>query len=127
MTWQQKVVETGQEAAKKLAKSETARNAGKKAVEVAATAAGAIGAARFKKRRARKEQREKTIALARQISGKYSEDTIVDGEQRFVVWNDGRAFDCFPRPEGAFSRDDFANRPELQDFPDHLLKTPPPS
>jgi hypothetical protein len=60
------------------------------------------------------------IDVARQVGGQYSEDTVVAGERRHVVWKDGRAIDAYPRFDG-----DLSARHELQDFPAELLKVPP--
>jgi hypothetical protein len=78
----------------------------------------------------RRRDRRRAYALARQIGGRYSEDTIVAGRERLVVWKDGRPIDCFPplsddelRRGGGGS---LAERAELQGFDAALLRDPPP-
>ena len=60
------------------------------------------------------------IRLARQIQGRYSEDTIIAGKPHHVVWKDGVPVEAFPPVE------DLELRPELRDFDQRLLKVPPP-
>ena len=59
------------------------------------------------------------IRLARQIQGRYSEDTIIAGTPHSVVWKDGVPIEAFPPVE------DLELRPELRDFDERLLKVPP--
>ena len=59
------------------------------------------------------------IKLARQIKGRYSADTIIDGKPHHVVWKDGVPIEAFPHV------DDLELRPELRDFDERLMKTPP--
>jgi hypothetical protein len=59
------------------------------------------------------------IRLARQIQGRYSEQTIIAGKPHSVVWKDGVPVEAFPHV------DDLELRPELRDFDERLLKTPP--
>jgi hypothetical protein len=60
------------------------------------------------------------IKLARQIQGRYSEDTIIAGQPHCVVWKDGVPVEAFPPVE------DLELRPELRDFDARLMKVPPP-
>jgi hypothetical protein len=64
--------------------------------------------------------RDRAIKLARQIGGRYSEDTIIGGEPHFVVWKGGRPVQAFPHV------DDLADRPELADFDQSLARAPGP-
>jgi hypothetical protein len=59
------------------------------------------------------------IRLARQIKGRYSQDTIIAGKPHSVVWKEGVPIAAFPPVE------DLELRPELRDFDDRLLKVPP--
>jgi hypothetical protein len=70
--------------------------------------------------RDRRVQRDRAIKLARQMRGRVSEDTIIDGEPHVVVWKDGRPVQAFPPVE------DLANRPELQGFDERLAREPGP-
>ena len=63
---------------------------------------------------------DRAVKLARQIRGRFSEDTIIGGEPHYVVWKDGVPVEAFPSVE------DLEVRPELRDFDDHLAKAPPP-
>ena len=56
------------------------------------------------------------IKLARQIRGRYSEDTIIGGEPHHVVWKDGVPVEAFPPVE------DLELRPELRDFDERLRR-----
>ena len=82
-----------------------------------------VGSTAFAKR----TNRRRAVALARQIQGKFSDGTIVANRERIVVWKDGKALHCFPpltvdELQGATLND----RDELQDFNPSLLKDPPP-
>src|SRR5215218_7998287 len=57
--------------------------------------------------------------LARQVGGRFSEDTIIDGEPHFVVWKDGAPIRAFPHVE------DLANQTELRHFDPRLAHMPP--
>jgi len=65
-------------------------------------------------------EREHAIKLARQMAGRVSEDTIIDGEPHVVVWKDGRPIQAFPPVA------DLAERPELIGFDERLAQEPPP-
>jgi hypothetical protein len=69
--------------------------------------------------RDRRVYRDRAIKLARQIGGRYSQDTIIDGEPHFVVWKDGVPVRAFPHV------DELAARPELQGFDERLAHEPP--
>jgi hypothetical protein len=99
-----------------------------KAVQGAAAAAAARLAARaepaLRERYDRwsggRTDRMLAIRLARQIQGRYSENTIIGGRPHHVVWKDGAPIEAFPPVE------DLELRPELRDFDERLMKAPPP-
>ena len=61
------------------------------------------------------------IRLARQIQGRWSEDTIIAGKPHHVVWKDGVPVEAFPPVE------DLELRPELRDFDERLPRSRRPS
>ena len=99
-----------------------------KAVQGAAAAAAAKAAARaepllrerYDRWSGRRVDRDRAIKLARQIRGRWSEDTIIGGEPHHVVWKDGVPIEAFPPV------DDLELRPELRGFDERLAKEPPP-
>src|SRR5215217_5504572 len=83
------------------------------AVSAGAAAArhvGPIAQERYGQWRDRRIHRDRAIKLARQIGGRYSEDTIIGGEPHFVVWKDGEPVEAFPHV------DDIAAQSELTGF-----------
>lgn len=93
------------------------------AASAAAAAAGRMEPAlrqRYDRWRDRRLDRDRAVKLARQIRGRYSEDTIIGGEPHFVVWKDGVAVEAFPPVA------DLEARPELGDFDERLALAPPP-
>jgi hypothetical protein len=84
----------------------------------AANRAGPIAQERYGAWRDRRVSRDRAIKLARQIGGRYSEDTIIDGEPHFVVWKHGKPVEAFPHV------DDLAARPELAGFDLGLTRAP---
>ena len=70
--------------------------------------------------RDRRVHRDRAIKLARQMRGRYSQDTIIDGEPHFVVWKGGAPVRAFPHVH------DLAARPELAGFDARLAQEPPP-
>jgi hypothetical protein len=70
--------------------------------------------------RDRRLYRDRAVKLARQIGGRYSRNTIIDGEPHFVVWKDGTPVRAFPHV------DELAARPELQRFDERFAHDPPP-
>src|SRR5215216_232505 len=102
--------------------------ANNKAVRGIATTAGAAAAKklapiaqqRYASWRDRRVDRDRAIKLARQVGGRFSEDTIIDGEPHFVVWKDGAPIRAFPHVE------DLANQTELRHFDPRLAHMPPP-
>jgi hypothetical protein len=99
-----------------------------KAIQGIAVSAGAAGAKklgpiaqqRYATWRDRRIDKDRAIKLARQLGGRYSSETIIDGQPHFVVWKDGKPIQAFPRKE------DLGNRPELQGFDHRLAHEPPP-
>ena len=84
----------------------------------AANRVGPIAQQRYGAWRDRRVYRDRAIKLARQIGGRYSEDTIIGGEPHFVVWKDGKPVQAFPHVE------DVAARPELAGFDPGLTRAP---
>ena len=78
-----------------------------------------IAQQRYGSWRDRRVDRDRAIKLARQILGRYSRDTIIDGEPHHVVWKDGRPVQAFPPVA------DLASRPELTGFDPALTHEPP--
>lgn len=106
--------------AKRLAKNKEVQAA-------AATAAGWAGTKTGEMVLARRGNRRRAFSLARQVGGRYSEDTIVANRERIVVWKNGRALDCFPPLTSAeLDGHKLSEREELQEFNESLLKDPPP-
>jgi hypothetical protein len=81
---------------------------------------GPLAQERYSNWRDRRLDRDRAIKLARQLGGRYSEDTIIDGEPHFVVWKDGAPVQAFPHV------DTLAERPELAGFDARLAHEPPP-
>jgi hypothetical protein len=99
------------------------RNKAVRGVAVSAGAAAArhvapIAQQRYADWRDRRVYRDRAIKLARQLGGRYSEDTIIGGEPHFVVWKDGKPVEAFPHV------DDVAARPELTGFDLALTRAP---
>jgi hypothetical protein len=93
------------------------------AASAAATAATKLEPAlrqRYDRWRDRRLDRDRAVKLARQIRGRYSEDTIIGGEPHHVVWKDGVPVEAFPPVQ------DLELRPELRDFDERLAIVPPP-
>jgi hypothetical protein len=86
----------------------------------AARKVGPIAQERYASWRDRRVLRDRAIKLARQIGGRYSEDTIIGGQPHFVVWKDGRPVESFPHV------DDLERRPELAGFDPSLARVPGP-
>jgi hypothetical protein len=68
--------------------------------------------------RDRRVHRDRAVKLARQMGGRYSQDTIIDGEPHFVVWKDGAPVQAFPHV------DDLPGRPELAGFDARYAREP---
>jgi hypothetical protein len=102
-----------------------ARNKAVRGIAVSAGAAAAKHAVpaaqqRYGHWRDRRVHRDRAVKLARQMGGRYSEDTIIGGEPHFVVWKDGKPVQAFPHVE------DLQSRPELAGFEAALATAPPP-
>ena len=97
-----------------------------KAVQGAAAAAAAKAAARaepalrerYDRWSSRRTDRLLATKLARQIQGRWSEDTIIAGKPHQVVWKNGVPVQSFPEVA------DLELRPELRDFDERLQKVP---
>src|ERR671910_837655 len=102
--------------AKAAARNKAVRGIAVSAGGAAARRAGPIAQERYGHWRDRRVQRDRGIKLARQIGGRYSEETIIGGEPHFVVWKDGKPVQAFPHV------DDIAARPELTGFDESLTR-----
>ena len=107
-------------AARAAARNKVVQGLAASAGAAAATKAGPIAQQRYGAWRDRRVDRDRAIKLARQTRGRYSQDTIIDGEPHFVVWRDGQPVQAFPHV------DDLDARPELQGFDERLAHEPPP-
>ena len=106
-------------AARAVARNRAVRAAAATAAAKAAARAEPVLRERYDRWRGGREGRELAIKLARQIRGRYSEDTIIDGQPHHVVWKDGVPVEAFPPVA------DLELRPELRDFDERLMKVPP--
>jgi hypothetical protein len=107
-------------AARAAARNKALRGIALSAGAAAAKRASPIAQQRYASWRDRRFDKDRAIKLARQIQGRYSSDTIIDGQSHFVVWKDGKPIQAFPHKE------DLGNRPELQGFDHRLAREPPP-
>jgi hypothetical protein len=107
-------------AAKAAANNKVVRGLAVSAGAAAAKHAGPIAQQRYGTWRDRRIDRDRAVKLARQIRGRYSRDTIIDGEPHYVVWKEGRPVQAFPHVA------DLAVRPELNGFDDRLAREPRP-
>ena len=107
-------------AAKAAANNKVVRGLAVSAGAAAVKKVGPIAQERYGAWRDRRVDRDRAIKLARQLQGRYSEDTIIAGEPHFVVWKDGEPMQAFPHV------DDLASRPELKSFDARLAHEPPP-
>jgi len=112
-------------AVKRLAESDAVQKAATGAIASVAATAAKYGGKKATGRRGKKDARIKAQNLARQIGGKYSDDTVLGGELRYVVWKRDRPVATFPPFAGGTSEAELAACPELQDFNLSLLKEPP--
>jgi len=104
--------------AKAAVRNKAVRGIAVSAGAAAARHVGPIAQQRYSVWRDRRVHRDRAIKLARQIGGRYSEDTIIGGEPHFVVWKDGKPVEAFPHV------DDLAARPELAGFDLALTRAP---
>jgi hypothetical protein len=107
-------------AARAVARNKAGQGAAAAAAAKAAARAEPLLRERWDRWSGRRAHRDRAIKLARQIRGRWSEDTIIGGEPHHVVWKDGVPVEAFPHVE------DLELRPELRDFDERLAKTPPP-
>ena len=107
-------------AVKAASRNRTVRAIAVSAGTAAARKLGPLAQDRYGTWRDRRVDRDRATKLARQMGGRISEDTIIDGEPHFVVWKDGTPVQAFPAVEG------LATRPELAGFDASLARTPPP-
>jgi hypothetical protein len=105
-------------AAKAAARNKAVQGIALSAGAAAAKRAGPIAQQRYAAWRDRRIDRDRAVKLARQLSARYSEDTIIDGRPHYVVWKDGTPVTAFPHV------DDLPNRPELQGFDPSLTREP---
>jgi hypothetical protein len=105
-------------AAKAAARNKVVQGLAASAGAAAAKHVGPIAQQRYATWRDRRVDCDRAIKLARQINGRYSEDTIIDGEPHFVVWREGTPIQAFPHV------DQLATRPELQGFDASLAREP---
>ena len=105
-------------AAKAAARNKAVQGVALSASAAAAKRAGPIAQQRYAEWRDRRIDRDRAVKLARQLGGRYSEDTIIDGRPHFVVWKDGTPVASFPHV------DDLPGRPELQGFDPTLAREP---
>jgi hypothetical protein len=105
-------------AAKAAAQNKAIRGLAMSAGAAAAKHGAPVAQRRYAAWRDRRIDRDRAVKLARQIQGRYSEDTIIDGRPHFVVWKEGEPIQAFPPVE------DLAGRPELRGFDPGLAKEP---
>jgi len=106
-------------AARAAARNKAVRRIAGPAALAAARHAAPLAQQRYGGWRDRRVYRDRALKLARQMGGRYSEDTIIGGEPHFVVWKDGAPVQAFPHV------DDLAARPELKGFDIRLAHEPP--
>jgi len=107
-------------AARAVARNRAVRAAAATAAAQAAARAEPVLRERYERWRGGRADHDLAVKLARQIRGRYSEDTIIAGRPHHVVWKDGVPVEAFPPVA------DLELRPELRDFDERLLKVPPP-
>ena len=107
-------------AARAAARNKVVQGLAASAGAAAAKHAGPLAQQRYGTWRDRRVHRDRAIKLARQMGGRYSQDTIIDGEPYFVVWKDGAPVRAFPPV------DEIDARPELQGFDARLAHEPRP-
>jgi hypothetical protein len=107
-------------AARALARNRAVRGVAATAAARAAARAEPALRDRYDRWRSVRADRDRAVKLARQIRGRWSEDTIIGGEPHHVVWKGGVPIQAFPAVE------DLELRPELRDFDERLAKDPPP-
>ncbi len=106
--------------ARAVARNKAVRAAAATAAARLATRAEPVLRDRYERWSAGRGDRVLAIRLARQIQGRWSEDTIIAGKPHHVVWKDGVPVEAFPPVS------DLELRPELRDFDPALQKVLPP-
>jgi hypothetical protein len=106
-------------AARAVARNRAVRGVAATAAARAAARAEPLLRARYDRWRGARADRDLAIKLARQIRGRWSEDTIIAGTPHYVVWKNGVPVEAFPPVA------DLELRPELRDFDERLAKPPP--
>ena len=106
-------------AARAVARNRAVRGVAATAAARAAARAEPLLRERYERWRGARADRDLAIKLARQIRGRWSEDTIIAGKPHYVVWKDGVPVEAFPPVA------DLELRPELRDFDERLAKAPP--
>lgn len=106
-------------AARAAARSKAVRAVAVSAGGAAVQRAGPVAQERYAAWRDRRVRRDRAVALARQMGGRVSEDTIIAGEPHVIVWKDGVPVQAFPHVE------ELAGRPELAGFDARLAYAPP--
>jgi len=106
-------------AARAVARNKAVRGVVTTAAAGAAARAEPVLRERYDRWRGARIDRDRAVKLARQIRGRFSEDTIIAGEPHYVVWKDGVPVEAFPAVA------DLELRPELRDFDERLAKAPP--
>ena len=106
-------------AARAVSRNKAVRAVAATAAAKAATRAEPLLRERYDRWQGSRVSRDRAIKLARQIRGRFSEDTIIGGEPHHVVWKDGVPVEAFPPVA------DLELRPELRDFDERLMKVPP--
>ena len=107
-------------AARAVSRNKAVRAVAATAAAKAASRAEPLLRDRYDRWQGSRVSRDRAIKLARQIRGRFSEDTIIGGEPHYVVWKDGVPVEAFPPVA------DLELRPELRDFDERLAKEPPP-
>jgi hypothetical protein len=107
-------------AARAVANNRAVRGVAATAAARAAARAEPVLRERYDRWRGTRADRDLAIKLARQIRGRWSEETIIDGTPHYVVWKEGVPIQAFPPVA------DLELRPELRDFDAALAKEPPP-
>lgn len=111
---------TAAQAARAVARNKAVQGIAASAAAGAATKLEPALRQRYDRWRDHRLDRDRAIKLARQIRGRYSDETIIGGEPHVVVWKDGVAVEAFPPVS------DLELRPELSDFDESLMLVPPP-
>jgi hypothetical protein len=107
-------------AARAAARNKAVRGIAISAGTAAARRISPLAQQRYGTWRDRRVHRDRAVKLARQLKGRYSQDTIIAGEPHFVVWKNQEPVQAFPHV------DELAQRPELAGFDQSLTHEPLP-